>query len=423
MSVTVMPLKLTAAEEALAGRFDGEAAGLPGNKAVADARKAAMTAIRTNGLPTRRVEAWHYTELRRLLAAFPESAGAGEAAALEPIVPGSTLAAAANGAAAASPSAPGVSFTRMVSKFEDGSFAPAMALRGADDAIGAINNALASDGWFADIADGVELEAPVEIQNLVTGGQSHTRFPVRVGKGARATIVERQAGEGAAFATSVSNLAVGDGAEVTWVIVQERDEAADHLGQLNAELGDGARLTVLVLNAGGRLVRQEVHVAVAGENSELAIKGVNLIGKGAHVDVTTSLIHSVPNTTATEIFRNVVTKGGKGVFQGQIKVAQIAQKTDARMACNTLLLSDDADFSAKPELEIFADDVGCAHGATVSDISDTHLFYLRARGIPERLARAMLVKAFVEEVFEELDNEAIGEALVNRIENWLDRNG
>lgn len=423
MSVTAMPMKPTAAEAAFASRFDGEAAGLPGNAAMASARKAAITALKTAGLPTRRVEAWHYTDLRRLLAALPEAGPAGEAVALEPLVAGSAIAITANGAAGASPTAPGVAFSRMVSKFEDGSFAPAMVMRGPDDAIGAINIAFSTDGWFADIAAGTQAEAPIELQNLVTGGQGHSRFAVRAGSRAKAVIVERQAGEGTSFATSVANLLIGDGADITWVIVQERDKGADHLGQLNVELGAESRLSVLVLNAGGRIVRQEVHVAVAGENSELAIKGVNLIGNGAHVDVTTSLVHSVPNTTATEIFRNVVTGGGKGVFQGQIKVAQIAQKTDARMACNTLLLSDDADFSAKPELEIFADDVGCAHGATVSDISETHLFYLRARGIPERLARSMLVKAFVEEVFEELDHAAVGEALVNRIEDWLDRNG
>ena len=135
------------------------------------------------------------------------------------------------------------------------------------------------------------------------------------------------------------------------------------------------------------------------------------------------LLHDVPGSVSTELFRNVATAHGAGIFQGQIRVAQIAQKTDARMACNTLLLSDEAEFSAKPELEIFADDVQCAHGATVADIEDDHLFYLMARGIPQKQARAMLVQAFVEEAFEEVEDEALRDALNARIENWLDRHG
>ncbi|MEO1398337.1 MAG: SufD family Fe-S cluster assembly protein, partial [Pseudomonadota bacterium] len=110
---------------------------------------------------------------------------------------------------------------------------------------------------------------------------------------------------------------------------------------------------------------------------------------------------------------------GRGVFQGQIRVAQPAQLTDARMACNTLLLSDDCDFSAKPELEIFADDVQCAHGATVADLEPSYLFYLRARGIQEDAARRMLVKAFVNEVVEELENETLVEALEGVIDDWM----
>ena len=124
-----------------------------------------------------------------------------------------------------------------------------------------------------------------------------------------------------------------------------------------------------------------------------------------------------------ETFRNVVFDRGRGVFQGDIRVAQIAQKTDARMACNTLLLSDEAEFSAKPELEIFADDVQCAHGATVADIDPNHLFYLRARGIPEKEARAMLVLAFVEESFDEVEDETLRGGLNGVIEQWLEAHG
>ncbi len=145
------------------------------------------------------------------------------------------------------------------------------------------------------------------------------------------------------------------------------------------------------------------------------------MGGETHTDVTFTMGHDVPNTTSTEIIRNVLFDRARGVFQGQIRVAPDAQKTDAKMACNTLLLSDDADLSAKPELEIFADDVQCGHGATVTDIDATQFYYLQARGIPAPKARALLIKAFVAEVVEELDDEPLVEALEGVIEAWLDK--
>jgi Fe-S cluster assembly protein SufD len=117
----------------------------------------------------------------------------------------------------------------------------------------------------------------------------------------------------------------------------------------------------------------------------------------------------------------VATGRGRGVFQGQINVRQAAQLTDARMACNTLLLSDDCDFSAKPELEIFADDVQCAHGATVTDLEESYMFYLMARGISETNARRMLIKAFVAEIVEEIEDEDLVEALEARIDTWMEK--
>ena len=255
-------------------------------------------------------------------------------------------------------------------------------------------------------------------------GQGHVRFPVRVGKGAKATIVERHiTGDGDAFSTTVDHLDLDDEAEVVWIIVRDGNDAATDLAQLNTRLGRNARLMLFVLGAGGKLVRQEVHVGVAGEGADFRLRGVNLLAGETHTDLTMTIDHEVEATTSTAIVRNVVTDRAHGCFQGQIRVKQRAQKTDARMACNSLLLSDDGEFSAKPELEIFADDVQCGHGATVSEIDADHLFYLMARGIPERDARGLLVKAFVMEIVEELRDEAAAEALTGVVENWLEAHG
>jgi len=289
--------------------------------------------------------------------------------------------------------------------------------------VGALNTAFVTDGWFLDIPEGTALETPIELQNVQTGGQVHVRLPVRVGAGAKATIVERQTGEGAALVSSVGNLLIGDEAEVLYLIVQDQDDSATHLAQFNAHLGRNSKLSLFIMNAGGKLVRQEVRVSAAGEGSSFRLRGVNLLAGDTHTDVTMMLDHAAPHTDSTEIIRNVVTGRARGVFQGQIKVAKDAQKTDAKMACNTLLLSDDGEFSTKPELEIFADDVACGHGATMTEIDRNHLFYLMARGIDEKTARGLLVRAFLAEVIEELEDEAVVDTLEEKLAAWFATHG
>jgi len=413
----------TPAETALIDAFGDRLSLLPGDGAVMLKRDDAIEAIK-HGLPTRRVESWHYTDLRRLLSVVPDFDPTALAKAVAPIVEGSAVLPVLNGKSEAKvPAIDGVAVQSLSEKLIDGSIAPGLDPYGSDDAIGALNTAFVADGYFVDIADGAELEKPIELQNLQAGGQTHVRLAVRVGAGAKAVIVERQAGDGAALVSSVSQLVLGEGAEVTWLIVQEQPETATHLAQFKAHIGKNAKLTLFVMNAGGKLVRQEVMVKTTGEGADFKLRGINLLAGDTHSDVTMVLDHAVPHTTSTEIIRNVVTGKARGVFQGRINVHQYAQKTNAKMACNTLLLSDDGEFSTKPELEIFADDVVCGHGATVTEIDHDHLFYLMARGVDEKSARGLLVKAFVAEVIEELDDETIVEALEARLDEWFVTHG
>jgi Fe-S cluster assembly protein SufD len=413
----------TAAETALLDAFGERISLLPGDGAVTVKRDDAIEALKA-GLPTKRVESWHYTDLRRLLTAVPAHDEAADAKPLAPVLDGSTVFSVLNGTASQKiPAVEGVSVQTLAEKLTDGSFAAALDLYGKDDAIGALNAAFVADGYFVDIAAGAELGAPIELQNVQAGGQTHVRFPVRVGNGAKATIVERQTGTDAALTSSVSQLLIGDDADVRWLIVQEQPDAATHLAQFKAKLGKNAKLTLFIMNAGGKLVRQEVVVDAAGEGADFTLRGINLLAGDTHTDVTMVLDHSVPHTSSTEVIRNVVTGKARGVFQGRINVAQYAQKTDAKMACNTLLLSDDGEFAAKPELEIFADDVQCGHGATVTEINRNHLFYLMARGIDEKTARGLLVRAFVAEVIEELEDEPVVDALEGRLAEWFHTHG
>jgi Fe-S cluster assembly protein SufD len=413
----------TKAESALIDAFGERLTDLPGDGAVMVKRDNAIEQLKL-GLPTRHIEAWHYTDLRRLLTSVPAFDGTLRADAIAPVVEGSTVLTLANGVSSARlPEIEGVSIQRLADKLTDGSIAPALEPHGADDAIGALNAAFAADGYFVDIADGTELEAPIEIQNLQAGGQVHVRVPVRVGNNVKATLVEHHTGTDAGLVSSVGNLLVGDDCEVLYLIVQDQPDGATHLGQFNAWIGRNSKLMLFVMNAGGKLVRQEIRVTTKGEGSDFQLRGINLLAGDTHTDVTMVLDHAVPHTGSRELVRNVVTGKARGVFQGRINVHQIAQKTDAKMACNTLLLSDDGEFSTKPELEIFADDVACGHGATVTEIDKNHLFYLMARGIDEKTARGLLVKAFLAEVIEELENEPIVDALEARLENWFATHG
>lgn len=411
----------TQAEQALLDSFTEKVGQLPGDAKVTVARDRLLSAITEAGLPTRRIESWHYTDLRSLLRGVPGKPSGAAEAVVDPLVRGTLVWPVVQGVAG-SPSVPeGIELSPFMDLLASGEAAAMLTARGSDDLIGQLNGAFVEDGYGFSIQADRVIEEIVELRSVQSGGQAHNRFLAKFGARSRATVIERHVGDKgqAGLSSSISALNLEDGAEVTWIILQRRGESDQHLGQLTARLGANATLKLYVINAGGKLVRQEVHIDVAGEGAHFDLRCVNLLAGDSHTDVTLTLGHAVPHTTSSEIVRNVVLGRARGVFQGQIRVAKEAQKTDAQMACNTLLLSDEGEFAAKPELEIFADDVVCAHGATVIDIDDNHLFYLMARGITEKSARALLVNGFVDELVGELENEELVEALETLIEQWL----
>ena len=410
----------TAAEEAILSQFEALASELPGDGAVRENRRKAIAAFERDGLPTRRIEAWHYTDLRTALREIPAASAPANANTL-PALDGAAHVIGFASVVSGTPME-GVEIEAMRERFTAGTMFAAS--ERAYDTIGQINGAFATDGAAIVIDAEAKLSCALELQSPTGSGQAHYRNAITVGAGADATLIERHVGVGdePALGTTLTELTVADGANVLYVVVQGRGAAAHHLAQLNATLGKDARLTLFLLQAGSKVVRQEINVEVVGEGADFQLRGINLLGGESLTDTTMVVNHAVPNTTSEEVFRNVGTGRGRGVFQGQIKVAQPAQKTDAKMACNTLLLSDDAEFAAKPELEIFADDVACGHGATVDDLDATQLFYLMARGIPEPQARALLVKGFAEEMLEAIEDEALSEAIEAIVDEWLEAN-
>lgn len=414
------PRILTDGESALVNAFETSAHGSD------DQRKAAIDALRENGLPTRRVEAFHYTDLRALMRGKPTLAERPSDAATQEI--GSAFPRLVKDAAVLH-FYDGHHFDRqeampdgveVVATLPDHSVSQA-----SDRAVEWLNVAFAQSGAQISIAPGAQVEQTVGIAHAHTGADNTIaamRCAISAGAGSSSRLIDRAMGrDGVSYLhSSVVTLTIEEGARVDYILSVEEGDAAQRLARLAVTMGKDSVLNLFILNVGGKLVRQEIDFQVRGEGASLNISGVNLIGGEAHIDVTSTITHHVANTDASETFRNVATGRGRGVFQGQINVRQAAQLTDARMACNTLLLSDDCDFSAKPELEIFADDVQCAHGATVTDLEDSYMFYLMARGISENRARQMLIKAFVAEIVEELDDDDLVESLEARIDGWME---
>src|SRR6185503_11273555 len=185
-------------------------------------------------------------------------------------------------------------------------------------------------------------------------------------------------------------------------------------------VGAKAKLNLFNMTVGGAVSRYQGFITLSGEGSELNVNGVNLLKGTQHGDTTLVVDHAVPHCTSREIFRAVLDDRAHSVFQGRIIVRPHAQKTDGKMMTRALLLSDEAEADNKPELEIFADDVTCGHGATSGALDETLLFYLRARGLPEKAAQALLIQAFVGEAIEGITDDNLREAVMASAERWLE---
>lgn len=414
-------LPQTDAEKILSTSFFDYLGRLPNNEEVIEKRRQAFSVFQKNGLPSRRIESWHYTDLRVLLKELPNFNNNQEklnTVTLFEAADGELL---HNGIPIDKANVNGIKISPIADIVADGQLQLPKTLR-FDDTIGQINTSYFNDGWFIDIGSNITIPQCINISNVSKSGQDHTRFNIRVGAGARCCFIEQHIAEGQAFSTSVTDLRLDNDAEVTFVIIHEGANEAINLAQFNAVLNRGAKLKLFLVDLGGRLIRQEANIDLVGEQSDLKLRGINLLGQNCRSDVTMVVRHLVEDTTSTETMRNVVTGRATGAFQGLIKVAQQAQKTDAKMVCNSLILSDNSEYNAKPELEIFADDVACGHGATVAEINEDNLFYLMARGIAEPIARGMLIKAFVAELIDEEKNQSVKTVLEQSLEQWLKTN-
>ena len=421
----------TKAEQAYSERFEAVAAKLPGGRAVAEARKAAIGAFAGLGFPHRRIEEWKYTDLR---SAIKEALPPAIADATPVTV--SELESALEGLAALDAHRvvfvngthrPDLSTTNTEKGLEIGPLAFALGRSAGDaparpsvpghEAVIALNTAFVTDGTLVRVGKGASLTKPVLLVFVRAGREPRlvtTRNSLKIGDGARATIIEAHVtlpGAGSGQANTLSEIAVGDSAEVLHVKCTLEGTGMSHVANALATLGAKTRYRVFHLTAGTGLVRNTMQVIFKGEGAKLDISGCFLGRDSEHIDTTLVVDHAVPGCESRELFKGVLAGRARGVFQGKVIVRPDAQKTDGKQMAQVLMLSDDAEFDSKPELEIYADDVVCGHGSTAAELDSDMLFYLRARGIPLEEARRMLIESFVGEALDKIEDEHLREAL------------
>ena len=289
-----------------------------------------------------------------------------------------------------------------------------------DDPVIHLNSAIEPSGLT--LRFDASMDVPVEIIHIATQGAARAmalRNRIEVGEGASATIIETFVGEGDYVVNAVTEIHLNAGARLDRVKVELESHDATHLSFIDCTLAKGAKLNEFTLTSGSALNRQNGNYLFAGESANALIAGAYLLNGKQHADTCLVMDHKVPHCTSREMFKCVMDENARGIFQGKVIVRKHAQKTDGKQSSHALLLSENAEFDAKPELEIYADDVVCGHGATAGDINHDHLFYLQSRGIPEAEAKSLLIGAFVGEAFDGIVNDAMREAMVAFAENWL----
>jgi Fe-S cluster assembly protein SufD len=400
-------------------------------------RRRSLARFAADGFPSRRGEAWRYLDLRALAA--------------EPLLP-----AGAAHAATRSALPDDIGFLQAAHRLVlvDGRFAPelsaladlpagvwlgamttaiaarpelvraALAIPGRDGEapFAALNGAFFTDGFVLEAVPGAVFDRPIEIVHLASGemaGSLHTRSLIALGEDSRIRLCESYAGSGRYWRNDVLTVRLGAGAALHRTALVEEAEDALHFAVLGVDLGARARFEGFVLLLGGRTARSEVHVKSAGEGAGCRLHGGFVAAGRQEANIVTTVDHLAARGETRELFKGVAAGRAHGAFQGRITVHPGAQKIDAHMLSRNLTLGTQAAIDTKPELEIFADDVKCGHGAAVGDLDEAALFYLMARGIPRREARRMLIEAFVREAIEAVEPGPLRRHLLARLARRL----
>ena len=401
-----------------------------------DLRARGLRRFAETGFPTTRVEAWKYTDLRRLarneFQPVPEMPVAPERETLAPLLlNGAPVAVFVDGRFAPTLSAldslpAGVRLDSLAAALADdpaalephlGRIAPPEEPGG----LVALNTAFMADGAVLRIDRGAAAGV-IQVLHLAGGSHAvHPRLLVVAGEDSAVTLVENFAGLGpaAGFTNAVTEIDAGAAARIRHVRLQQENSASWHVGLTRLRLARDATYGGFVVSSGGRLARTEIRVRIDGKGARCALDGITLVRGRQHADITTDFEHASGYAESRQSFKAVLDDQSRSVFQGRILVAPDAQRTDAHLINRNLLLSRRAQADSKPELIIHADDVKCSHGATVGDLDRDALFYLRTRGIDEIMARGLLIEAFVRELIDGVPDEVPRTLVERTLADWL----
>ena len=441
MNADIIPAR-TPAEIFLARAFDASKTTLPGNTDVVKWREASLKAFNASGLPHRRVEAWHYTDLRTLMRDALPLATAPGPATNDALRKEFTAAAASQRIVLTdgffvpelSGGLPeGLKVRSLASVLTEGRSDLIALLSSQDlaahDSIVSLNAALMQDGVVIEVAPGTVIAEPVNLIHVTASpapAAHFSRSALMIGAGASLRLAElmhvatcaQTVRAGQANACLIVSL--GDHAKFAHTaMVAGPAPGGVRLESIMVRIGAGAKFDSFALVSGIGLVRRQMFVRFEGAGSETSLSGVSLLGGREHADTTLLVEHVAPGCVSRETFKYILDEEATGVFQGKIHVAPGAQKTDGKMLCKTMLLSDMAAMNNKPELEIFADDVVCGHGATCGGLDIDQLFYLQTRGLPFAQAEALLLEAFAGELVDGIGHEGLIKAYRREVSAWL----
>lgn len=403
--------------------------------AMAGLRRAAFEHFAARGFPTQRDEPWKYTNLRRLLSRRFQPAQGAALNTQQPLwLQGGNRIVLANGqysSALSSPTVqpPGLTMLTLAKWIAndptDAAAYLATTLTEDTSALEALNLAFCQDGVVIHLADDVVLDEPVYIvhqwSNTQTPAMSHPRVMVRAGRNSRCTIIEQYLGhqDSEYFTNAVTSFDLHAGADVRHLRLQMESTSAFHLGQVQVKLARDARYDGHDIALGASIGRTGLTALLEESGAHIELHGLFLPVGSQHLDAHTRFEHRAAHTTSGQDYRGIAGGKGRGVYNGKVVVHQDAQKIDSRQSSRNLLLSPGAEIDTRPELEIYANDVKCSHGATTGQLDATALFYLRSRGMSEEDARAALVRAFAETIVLSIDHAELRSLLERQIDSRI----
>ena len=385
----------------------------PAARFIEELRKSGFQRFTQLGFPTTRDEAWRFTNVARIAGASFVPAGPAALPAVE----------------TQAPYANGMRLVFVNGRLMERTLSPSQGLaaglltddarphlgqHGARNAFAELNTAFLDQAAFIQVARGAVVKPAIHIVYLTAPGPqpavTHPRTLLVVGAGAQCTVVESYLGAGAYFTNAVTEIVAGEGAVVDHYKIQNEALAAFHISTLQATLGRSANFASCSISLGAALARHDIG-ATLSEGADATLNGLYIVNGTQHVDHHTTVDHAQPHATSRELYKGILDGKASAVFNGKVLVRKDAQKTDSRQTNQNLLLSDDARIDSKPELEIFADDVRCTHGATIGQLDAEAIFYLQSRGIGREQARSLLTRAFAQDLVDRIKIQPVKDSL------------